>query len=63
MEFVLTSLSLALSMLILTLTVRLEAFFFVTVVAGFQRSSFFTIVFAATSNIVQSRVSVAVLLL
>ncbi|KAK7506865.1 hypothetical protein BaRGS_00001716 [Batillaria attramentaria] len=43
------------SMLALALTARMEVFFVVCVLAGFQRASFFVIPFAVTNDIIQSQ--------
>ena len=58
MEFVLVHVTVAASILVLMLTVRLEAFFALTVFAGFHGAGFYVIPFTVTSDLVQSMVSV-----
>ncbi|KAK7507009.1 hypothetical protein BaRGS_00001860 [Batillaria attramentaria] len=49
--------ALSVSMVALALTARMEVFFVVCVLAGFQRSNHFVIPFAVTNDIIQSQTS------
>ena len=53
----LTHLAMATCMVILALTVRLEAFFALAVIAGIQRACFYAVPYSVTNDILQSMVS------
>ncbi|KAK7507004.1 hypothetical protein BaRGS_00001855 [Batillaria attramentaria] len=53
--YIVTHVAVSGSMLALALTARMEVFFVVCVLAGFQRASFFVIPFAVTNDIIQSQ--------
>ena len=57
----LAQLAVATSLVVLAPTVRLGAFFALTVMAGFHRACFYFVPFAVTNDIVQSMVSAVVL--
>ena len=56
-EFALAHLATATSMMALALTVRLEAFFAMVVIAGILRACFFAVPFALAKDVVQAMVS------
>ncbi|XP_070196825.1 uncharacterized protein [Littorina saxatilis] len=53
-EFVLANMMLAISLMTLALTARLEVFFLAAVVAGFQRACFYFVPYAVINDVVQS---------